>query len=190
MRKFILGLLVFLGVSVSAFAQKIAVVDMAKIFREYYKTAQVEELLKKQQQVYQDYLTKRNEQVKELDKKFRVAFDRSQNITISQEERQKATEEAEKYTQEIKVIRTEMQTYARSKQTELMQLATTKRNELMQEINATIKQIAINQGYDFVFDLSAESANKIPVVLYSNNSVDLTTEVINNLNKGNVEEKK
>ena len=189
MRKSVLSLLLFFGVCVSIFAQKIAVVDMEKVFKEYYKTPQIEELLKKQQHLFQDYLVKKNDKARELDKSFRVAFDRSQNITLSQEERNKATDEAEKISQEIKVIRTEMQNYAQNKQDELMKLATLKRNELLQEIVEKIKQLAINQGYDFVLDLNANSVNQIPVVLYAKNNVDLTLEVISALNKGNVIDK-
>lgn len=189
MRKSVLSLLLFFGVCVSIFAQKIAVVDMEKVFKEYYKTPQIEDLLKKQQQLFQDYLVKKNDKARELDKAFRVAFDRSQNITLSQEERNKATDEAEKISQEIKVIRTEMQNYAQNKQDELMKLATLKRNELLQEIVEKIKQLAINQGYDFVLDLNANSVNQIPVVLYAKNNVDLTLEVISALNKGNVIDK-
>jgi Skp family chaperone for outer membrane proteins len=190
MKKVLLLLLVLVGLSFSVSAQKIAVVDLEKVFKDYYKTPQIEELLKKQQQVFQDYLMKKNESAMELDKKFRVAFDRSQNITLSQEERKKATEEAEKITQDLQVIRTEMQTYAQAKQEDLLKLANLKRNELLQEITETIKQLAINQGYDFVLDLSAKSANAIPVVLYSKNNVDLTLEVITILNKGNIKKDK
>ena len=190
MKKGLLLLLFLVGLNLSVSAQKIAVVDLEKVFKDYYKTPQIEELLKKQQQVFQDYLMKKNESAMELDKKFRVAFDRSQNITLSQEERKKATEEAEKITQDLQVIRTEMQTYAQAKQEDLLKLANLKRNELLQEITETIKQLAINQGYDFVLDLSAKSASAIPVVLYSKNNVDLTLEVITILNKGNTKKDK
>ena len=190
MKKGILLLLSLIGLNFAASAQKIAVVDLEKVFKDYYKTPQIEELLKKQQQVFQDYLVKKNESAMELDKKFRTAFDRSQNITLSQEERKKATAEAEKITQDIQVIRTEMQTYAQAKQDDLMKLATLKRNEVLQEITETLKQLAINQGYDLVLDLSAKSASAVPVVLYSKNNVDLTLEVITILNKGNTKKDK
>ena len=82
MKKGLLLLLFLVGLNLSVSAQKIAVVDLEKVFKDYYKTPQIEELLKKQQQVFQDYLMKKNESAMELDKKFRVAFDRSQNITL------------------------------------------------------------------------------------------------------------
>ncbi len=186
MKKLFLIFVILIGIAAVASAQKIAVVDMERVFKEYYKTPQIETLLKQQQKVFQDYLVKKNEKAMELDKKFRTAFDRSQNITLSQEERQKATEEAEKITQDIKVIRAEMQSYAKAKQEELMKLATLKRNELLQEITEKIKQVAINQGYDMVLDKSANSTNAVPIVLYSKTNIDLTMEIINILNKGNL----
>lgn len=178
---------------VLANGQKIATVDMEKLFEGFYKTGQIDAVLKQQGQVYQDYLNKRMEKVREMDKTFRIEFDRSQNVTLSQEERNKGTEKAEKIANEIKVIQSEMEVYAKTKREDMMTLTQTKRNDLMVEISDTVKKVAMNQGYDFVLDISGRSASNIPVVIYSKTNVDLTLDVLNILNKGNTvkkEEKK
>ncbi len=167
-------------------APKIITVNIEKLFNSYYKTPQVEEIIQKQAQIYQEYLNKKIEEIKALDKKFRVELDKSQNVTLSSADRTNAAKNAEKISSEIRVIRTEMESYSNEKRKEMANLTLKKRNELMQEIIEAVRNTAKGLAADFVFDVSGKSTHQIPSVIYANPSSDITDQVLQILNKGNM----
>ncbi|MBR2509203.1 MAG: OmpH family outer membrane protein [Lentisphaeria bacterium] len=190
MKKFILLFSAVMTFSMCQAAQKIVTVNIEKLFNSYYKTSQVENIIKKQAQVYQDYLNKKLESVKAIDKKFRVQLDKAQNVTISSADRSAAAKEAEKLSNEIRVIRKEMEVYSNEKRKEMGNMTMRKRQELMQEITACVRKTAEGLGADFVFDVSGRTAHQIPAVIYAKPSTDITNQVLQILNKGNVPEKR
>ena len=190
MKKFILLFCAVMTFSMCQAAQKIVTVNIEKLFNSYYKTSQVENIIKKQAQVYQDYLNKKIESVKAIDKKFRVQLDKAQNVTISSADRSAAAKEAEKLSNEIRVIRKEMEVYSNEKRKEMGNMTMRKRQELMQEITACVRKTAEGLGADFVFDVSGRTAHQIPAVIYAKPSTDITNQVLQILNKGNVPEKR
>lgn len=190
MKKIVFTFAAVMLVSVCCGAQKIVTVNIEKLFNSYYKTSQVENIIKKQSQVYQNYLNKKLESVKAIDKKFRVQLDKAQNVTISADERTNAAKEAEKLSSEIRVIRTEMQAYSTEKRKEMANLTMRKRQELMQEITACVRKVAEGLAADFVLDVSGQTAHRIPAVIYAKPSTDITNQVLQILNKGNVPEKR
>lgn len=190
MKKFILTLAAVMLVSFCSAAQKIVTVNVEKLFNSYYKTSQVENIIKKQAQVYQNYINKKLESAKAVDKKFRVQLDKAQNVTLSAADRNNAAKEAEKLNSEIRVLRTEIDTYSKDKRKEMANLTMRKRQELMQEITDCIRKVAEGLGADFVFDVSGRNSNQIQTVVYAKPSADITNQVLQILNKGNVPEKR
>ena len=190
MKKFILMTVVMALMPFAGAAQKILTVNMEKLFNSYYKTPQVENIIKKQAEIYQNYLNKKLESVREIDKKFRIELDKAQNVTKSAAERATAAKNAEKYSSEIRVIRTEMEAYSTEKRKEMANMSIKKRAELMQEISDCVRKAAIGLGADFVFDISGKTTHQIPALIYASPSSDITNDVLQILNKGNVPEKR
>ena len=60
----------------------------------------------------------------------------------------------------------------------------------MQEISAFVRKVAQGMAADFVFDISGKTAHQLPAVIYANPSADITNQVLQLLNKGNVPEKR
>ena len=77
-------------ISASAYAQgsKIAVADMEKIFKEYYKTKIADANLKKQAEVFKEYAEKLNDSLVKLQDEFKKLRDDAQNIALSDVERE------------------------------------------------------------------------------------------------------
>lgn len=190
MKKIIALFAVFAVMLPSMAAQKIVTVNIEKIFNSYYKTPQVENIIQKQMQVYQNYLKKKMEKVRDLDKKFRVELDKAQNVTLSAADRSKAAQNAEKYNSEIRLLRTEMESYSNEKRQEMTKMTLEKRASLMQDISACVRKVAQGMAADFVFDVSGKTTHQIPALIYANPSSDITNDVLKILNKGNVPEKK
>lgn len=190
MKKFILIIALFALLPFAEAAQKIVTVNIEKLFNSYYKTPQVENIIKKQAEVYQNYLNKKLASVRDIDKKFRVELDKAQNVTLSAADRAAAAKNAEKYSSEIRVIRTEMEAYSNEKRKEMANMSLKKRAELMQEISDCVRKTAIGLGADFVFDISGKTTHQIPAIIYAAPSTDITNQVLQILNKGNVPEKR
>ena len=190
MKKFIISIAAAAVIFPASAAQKIVTVNIEKLFNAYYKTPQVENIIQKQAQVYQNYLNKKMEKLRDIDQKFRVELDKAQNVTLSTENRSKAAQQAEKYNSEIRLLRAEMETYSTEKRKEMANMTLEKRASLMQDISASVRKVAEGMAADFVFDVSGKTTHQIPALIYANPASDITNDVLKILNKGNVPEKK
>ena len=190
MKKFIISIAAAAVIFPASAAPKLVTVNIEKLFNAYYKTPQVENIIQKQAQVYQNYLNKKMEKLRDIDQKFRVELDKAQNVTLSTENRSKAAQQAEKYNSEIRLLRAEMETYSTEKRKEMANMTLEKRASLMQDISASVRKVAEGMAADFVFDVSGKTTHQIPALIYANPASDITNDVLKILNKGNVPEKK
>jgi len=183
MKKFIwLLLLAVLPLGAAEF--RIGTVNVETVFRDYYRTKQIEEQIKKQAQIFQDYLLKRDQEMKKLEASFKVARDKAQNLALSSEDREKATATCDTLRKQILSIRADMEAYATSKQKFMIKLEEDKRAEVMAEIAAEVRRQAEARHLSAVFDISGRSTVGISAVVYANPAFELTTEVTAALNRG------
>ena len=94
MKKIITLFLLVLTASVLQAEVRIGVVNLEKIFREYYKSKIAEELIKQQAAGYRNHLSKLEAEHRSLAEAARNAQAAAQNIAVSAVERQKAVERA------------------------------------------------------------------------------------------------
>ncbi len=163
---------------------KIVVVDMDRLFLEYYKTKETDAVLKQKQGIYQAWTKKLNEARLRLEKEFTVLRDAAQNIALAGIEREKKRKAAEEKYQELKKKETELEQYVQQKTREYKELVSKRHKELLEEIYSEIRQYAVLKGYDFVFDKSGKTLNTIPVIIYSSQQHDITAEILDKLNRG------
>lgn len=181
----ILAFAVLTPASLFAQQQKIAVVDMQKIFQDYEKTKVIKLKLDEQANVYKEYAKRLSENIAKLRKEFEVLRDEAQdNMSLSAAEREnKRLAAQEKYNQ-MKYRETELTNYTRTKNAQMQELTEKRRLEVISEIRAVIAQRAKAESISLVFDLSGPSLNDIPMVLYHDTSLDITETVIKELNRG------
>ena len=92
-------LLIFLCALTVTAQQKIAVVDMDVLFRDYYKTKIVEANLKRQADIYKEYALKLQEEIKRLRAEFIDLRDASLNVILTEAAREsKRLAAKDKYT--------------------------------------------------------------------------------------------
>jgi outer membrane protein len=163
---------------------KIAVVDMDHLFLEYYKTKETDAVLKQKKGIYEAWTKKLNEACLKLEKEFNVLRDAAQNIALAGVEREKKRKAAEEKYQELKKKQTELTQYIQQKTTEYKNLVTKRHRELLEEIYNEIRQYAVLKGYDFVFDKSGKTLNTIPMLIYSSQQHDITSVILDKLNRG------
>ena len=184
MRKTIFSLLLML-VTVSALQAEIltGVVDLERIFREYYKSKIAEELIRRQAAVYRNYIKKLEAEHTALVAEARRARAESQNLALAAAERQKAEEKALSCAKAVAAKKAEAETYARERAADMRQLQSRKRAEILKDIRDQIKRSAALLGYGFVLDRSGRTANDPGAVLLYPSQRDFTQHVINELNR-------
>lgn len=177
-------LLIFLCALTVTAQQKIAVVDMDVLFRDYYKTKIVEANLKRQADIYKEYALKLQEEIKRLRAEFIDLRDASLNVILTEAAREsKRLAAKDKYTQ-IALKENELKSYNREKQAQLRDDQDKQREKILNDIRAVVKKRAVLGGYQIVLDKKAISFSALPVVVYADNSTDITASVLKDLNAG------
>ena len=192
MRKLVaLSVILSLFVAVNGFCadQKIALVDMEKLFQNYYKTKISDTDLKKQAEVFKDYSNKLNDSLLKLQDEFKEVRDASQNIALSEAERENKRISAQDKYRQLKEKENEVKQYNAEKQNQLKDKYEELRNNLLKEISETIRKYCQPQGITLVFDSSGKTLNNIPSIIYRVPELDITDVILKEINKP-VEDKK
>lgn len=171
--------------SSSAWAQqKIATVDMRKLFDGYWKTKQAETALNdrkveldKEDRGFLDNLQKDREAYQKL-------LDASADQAISADERDKRKQAAADKYAEIKDSQTAIVQFERQAQATLGAQTQRMRTDIIKEITAAVTTKAKAAGYTMVVDTASNNANQTPVVLYTDGQNDLTAAILAQLNAG------
>lgn len=178
----LLGVLL-LGVTLGAGETRIGVVDMERIFREYYKSRIAEEAIKQQAGVFRDYMRRLNEQLAELTDAARTARGNALNIALSEADRAEAEKAAREAVRRVTEKKAEIELYATERNADMRKLETGKRSEILADIRAQISRSAAAFGYDFVFDSSGKTMNEQPALVVFPAGRDFTSSVIIELNR-------
>ena len=164
--------------------QRTAVVDMDKLFREYYKTKIVEANLRRQADIYKEYALKLQEDIKRLRQEFVELRDASLNMVLTEAAREsKRLAARDKYTM-LTAKESELQNYNREKQAQLRDDQEKQREKILKDIQAVVRNQATLGGYNLVLDKKALSLSALPVVVYSTSEADITDAVLKELNAG------
>ena len=166
-----------------AAAERIAAVDLDKVFREYYKSRIAEEAIREQAETYRAYMLQLNDQRNKLIEEARKARFNSQNLALSAEEQRKAQERAAQLEAAVKEKGNEIQLYGESRAKAMREMEQRKRQEIMTDIRASIRRQAAAGGFLYVFDSSGRTMNEQPAILLFPDNCDLTVPVITDLNR-------
>ena len=163
---------------------KIAVIDMQKTFQEYEKTKTIEIKLNQQMEVFKEYSNQLNQQYQNLRKQYESARDDSQNIALSSAERENRRQKAQQLYESLKLKEQEMTSYTESRKTQIRDMYTKLRDEVVDEIRKAVHNKAVIEGYTIVLDQSGGSLEDIGFVIYVQPGLDITDAIIQDLNRG------
>ncbi|HBC86512.1 MAG TPA: hypothetical protein DCZ94_06115 [Lentisphaeria bacterium] len=169
--------------------QKIAVVDMEKLFQGYYKTKLADADIKRQAEVFKEYSDKLNDSLLKLQDEFKELRDAAQNIALSEAERENKRISAQDKYRQLKEKEAEVKQYNTEKQNLLKDMYEEKRNGLLKEITENIKKYCLSQGISIVLDSSGRTLNNIASVIYKTPETEITEVILKEINKA-VDEKK
>ena len=170
-------------VSAGAETQRFAVVNLEKVFREYYKSRIAEDAIKQQAEVYRNYLVKQNSQLIQLKRESEQLQKDAQNPALAEAARTTLGAEAVVKAREVAAREAELQLYAAERTRIMREMEQKKREEIMADIYKEIDRRAAAEGFNFIFDSSGKTLNEQPMVLRFPASCDLTEVVIRELNR-------
>ena len=179
-----LGLMMLAAVPASAMEQKIATVDLQKVFEKYYKTVRSTQALKEEAADMQKERADMVAAGKKQESEWQKLIDKAEDQAISAEERAKSKKDAEEKFREVKSAEDDIQKYDRACSARLQEKERQRRDDIVKEIRGVLDGDAKTGGYTLVLDVSGESANMAPIVLYSTGVNDLTESLLKELNAG------
>lgn len=179
----LIGAILMAGPAFSAMADtRIGVIDLRKVFEDYYKTKAANLKLKdrladleKEQKTLVEQYTKAKEDYKR-------ALDDANDQALSLDEREKRKKTAESKLLDVQTYQQTIDDFNKTARTSLDEQERNLRDKIMGEIKGVVSAKAKAAQYTLVLDTAAESINRTPMVPFASGENDLTTIVLTDLN--------
>lgn len=171
------------GVSSAQTQMKIGIVDMKRVFQEYYKTKEAEKRVNEDKSKAKKDLDSRTTEMKSLVDRWEGAQRIVQDRLVNPELKQQKQAEAQKLASEIKALEREIDEFRRRREQQLQEQVMRMRKGLLEDITQHVKDKAKLDNYDLVFDKSGVSPSGVPFLLHSKDAVEFSNEVLGELNK-------
>jgi outer membrane protein len=171
-----------LACSARAADLKIGTIDLQKVFEGYWKTrlanAAIQEEVAGLQKDNKAYIEEHSKAVED----YKKALDEANNQAVSSEEREKRKKEAEGKLIKINDLRQTIEQFERTAKSQIDEKLRQSRDKIVKEIKEVITAKCKSNGMSMVFDSGTADLGRLPVVLYTNGTNDLTEEVLTQLN--------
>lgn len=166
-----------------AFAQsRTATIDLRKVFDNYWKRKEADAQLKDRIKEMDKDLKGLGEDYKKLKDDFTKLQSSSTDVAVAAEERDRRKKAAEAKLLEIRESEQNIDNFKRQASATVEEQMRRMRDRILGEIKTTVTSKAKAAGYATVFDVSAESINSTPVLIFNNGENDITDEVLKQLN--------
>ena len=177
----LLAALFLLGGVGAANAQvKIGTVDMNRVFSEYSKTKDAQAKYAEAEKAANDDL---NNRVETLKKSMQEISALNADLEKSDSGKEEKLKDRDAKVAAARVLDREIADFRTAKQKALQDQFLRMRKDIVDDIMKTVNDLVKSKAYDVVFDKSGLSAGAVPVVLYSRDDLDFSSEVIAALNK-------
>ncbi len=187
---FLSALLLSAG-TLSAATTKIGIVDMDRIYREYYKTQTNEAELDKDKAAAKEEVDKRLKKFESLRTEFTNKQKKLGDNSLPPATRQKAQKEAEGMVAELESLRRDINEFAQRRQAQIADKLNRMRKDILADLHTFVAERSKEGGYDLVFDKSGRSSSNIEILLFSKDAIDFTNDLLKQVNKdAPVDEKK
>lgn len=167
---------------------KIVTIDMDRVFNEYYRTRQVSKEFKEETARMRNIFAGYEKELVAVREKRDAARQEAEaaaaNPVLAEPFRQEKIKKAKdlefEYGEKLKFVRS----YASQKDDEGAKEYGKKREAIVVEILAVIKDYAAKAGIDLVLDNSGQTSNRIPLIVYAKAGNDISDDIVKLLNAG------
>jgi outer membrane protein len=171
---------------VAGFAQgaaKIGTVDMQKAFKEYNKTKEAEKKINDAKDAAKKEYDDRAEAYKKALDEINNLNKQLESTALSADKKAGMAKERDEKIANIKTMEREISDFRQTRERQLQEQLMRMREGLVKEITDVVMEKVKTKSLDYVLDKSGISINGVPIVLYSPENVDFTSEIIETLNK-------
>jgi outer membrane protein len=175
-----------LALPLAAFAQgtmKIGTVDVERAFKEYNKT-------KDANQKATDAANAARKEYDDRAEDYKKAIDEINNLnnqlespTLSADKKAQTAKDRDDKIAKIKNMEREISDFRQMRERQLQEQFMRMREGIVKEITDVVMDKVKANNLDLVFDKSGMSINRVPFLMYSNDNIDFTNDVIAVLNK-------
>lgn len=163
---------------------RIVVVQLDRVFNEFYKTKLAAAQIETRKQEVRDELKQREDRLRALDKELAELRGQMNDAAISDEHRSQLRESAAAKQLKFNELQEEMRQLADLRNKELEDMSRRMRRGLVEEIREAVREFGRSQGYDAIIDASGQTLNGVEAIVYFNEKLDITNRVIETLNRG------
>jgi outer membrane protein len=176
--------LCFLFQTSSAFGQqfKVASVDMSKVFSEYYKTKKAEAELKDRASACEKELRDQETALKKLSDDVTKLKEDAENPAFTDDKKAETRRLIDSKVSDGRIKAQQLQDMVASRRKELDDQRNRVRVVLVDEIMKTVQEKAKKEGYSMVVDKTGLTSSGISPFLYIQDSLDITSDVIKQIN--------
>lgn len=167
----------------NAAAMKVGIVDMKRVFQEYWKTKDAEKRVNEDKSKAKKELDERGTKYKDLIGRWNEIEKVLKDKLVNEQMKAQKQKEAQDVIAEARSLEREMEEFKRRREAQLQEQVMRMRKGLLETIKTTVEDKAKRDNYDLVFDKSGISPSGVPFLLHSKAAVDFSTEVIAELNK-------
>ena len=162
---------------------KVGTVDMNRAFKEYNKTKDSEKKINEAKDAAKKEYDDRAENYKKALDEINKLNQQLDSPALSADKKTSMAKERDEKIANIKNMEREINEFRQTRERQLQEQAMRMREGIIKEITDIIMDRVKTAGYDLVFDKSGPSMNGVPVVMYSKDNADFTTDIITALNK-------
>ncbi len=170
-------------ISAQAADLKFAVVDMSKAFSEFHKTKEAAEKFKANVDKAQKEMNDRWGVYKNIMGDMQKLKKEASDPIMTGDARARKAADFEEKGKELRSLEQEIGEAQNRRSTQLKQEDMQIRKGIYDEILVVVKEKAKADAYDFIFDKSGMSLSTVPVLIYYKDAVDITDQIIVELNK-------
>ena len=161
---------------------KIAVVDMQRLFNDYFRTEEAQLQFNKDYAGIQKRVNQRIETVNEMILKLKE-IDEKLKLENLDEQKQKLAKEFQLIEQERQMLINEMRREEKNEKEDVARRKAASIQGIMSEIRSKVISFSKKENYDFVFDKSGKNTNQVSFFLYLKDATDITEVLLKELNK-------
>lgn len=192
LKKLVPGVLLCGLLAGSAWGQnRVATVDLQKVFDKYWRTEQAIASLKDRLAQFEKSRQEMVAGMKKMNEEYQKLLEDANNQALSAEQRDKRKKTAEDKLRDLKNGKDELDQFDRVANATLVEQKARMRKNILDEIKLAVDSKAKAGGYSLVVDSGAQTyvadptgPYYSPIIVYASNDNDLTEVVLSQLNAG------
>lgn len=162
---------------------KIGTLDMNRVFNEYYKTKEAQSQLSNIRDASKKEMDTRVASLKQAMAAIEKLSQEIDRPELSKEAKLAKTKERDEKVNSARQMDRDITEFRSMKERQLQEQFGRMRADIIKDIMGAVADKVKSAGYDLVFDKSGLSLGQVPVLLYSRDDMDFSSEIITVLNK-------